>query len=60
LGAHRVKPGAVLREGGRAPVELRQERVGEASASLGQAEERPGTFAMALDQPGLDQKLEVP
>lgn len=30
------------------------------TAVLGETEERPGAFAEALDQPGLDQELEVP
>ena len=42
-------------------IEPRDQRTRElgAAAALGQAEERPGAFAEALDQAGLDQQLEV-
>ena len=60
-GAHRGEPLAVARDhriGGIEPVEQRARELG-AAAVLGQAEERPGALAEALDQAGLDQQLQM-
>ena len=54
-----VEPGAILRQRRRLALEPADQRVGQAGAGLGQPEERPGTLAVALDQPRLDQQLEM-
>ena len=60
-GAHRREPVAVARDHRVLRVELRDQGAGELgrAAGFGQPEERPGALAEALDQPGLDQKLEM-
>ena len=59
--AHGGELGAVAGDGLVGRIEMRQQRAGDlgAAAVLGQAEERPGAFAEALDQTGLGQQLEV-
>ena len=59
--AHRGEPGAVAGDGRVGRIEPRQQRAGDlgAAAVLGQAEERPGALAEALDQPGFGQQLEM-
>ncbi|HSE11786.1 MAG TPA: hypothetical protein VLB69_04035, partial [Rudaea sp.] len=59
---HRSEPLAIARNrlvGGIQPLDQGARDV-RASAMLGEAKERPGAFAESLDQPGLDQQLEVP
>ena len=60
-GAHRREPVAVARHHRVIRVELRDQGAGELgrAARFGQPEERPGALAEALDQPGLDQQLEM-
>ena len=55
------KPFAIPDRGRVVGVEAGDQRAGElgARATLGEAEERPGAFAEALDQPGLDQEPEM-
>ncbi len=59
--AHRGKPGAVAGDGLVGWIEPLEQRARElgAAAMLGQAEERPGALAEALDQPGFGQQLEM-
>ena len=61
LRAHRGQPVAVARDHRVLGIELGDQRARElgAAALLGQPEERPGALAEALDQPGLDQELEM-
>ncbi len=59
--AHRGEPFAVAHHDRILRIEPRHQRAGKlgAAAGLGQPEERPGAFAEALDQAGLDQQLEM-
>ena len=58
---HRGEPLAVARDGRVGGIEPRDQRARQlgAAAVLGEPEERPGALAEALDQPGLDQQLEM-
>ena len=60
-GPHRSEPVAVARDHRILGIELRDQRARElgAAAAFGQAEERPGALAEALDQARFDQQLEV-
>ena len=59
--AHRGEPVAVAGDDAVGRVEPSEQRARDfgAAAVLGQAEERPGALAKALDQPGFGQQLEM-